>query len=242
MPHKRIENKIKKMLDYGIKEIVLSGVDIGAYNDDSFDLVDLCSSLLKILQDKNARIRISSIEPNNVSDNLIDLIANANGKICRHLHIPLQSGSDKVLHEMNRHYNSYEFLNLVEKLREKIPTIALSTDIIVGFPGETDKDFQDTYCLAEKCGFMKIHVFPYSIRQGTPAASRKDQISDSTKTKRAKILRDLSEKLAKNDLIKRHGIEELALVESEYNCRTESYFLINSPKDANVGDLIKVQL
>lgn len=242
MPHERIKTTIEKMLDAGIKEIVLSGVDIGAYNDNGFGLVDLCKSLLKILQDRNARIRISSIEPNNVTDELIDLIANAEGKICRHLHIPLQSGSDKVLREMDRHYNSQEFLSLVEKLKNKIPSIALSTDIIVGFPGETDADFHDTFSLAEKCGFMKIHVFPYSIRKGTPAAVRQDQIPDDEKSKRAKTLRELSDKLSADDLEKRRGTEELALVENDNNCRTESYFLVKSSEGAKVGDLIKIVL
>ena len=242
MPHKQVEQRVSAMLDAGINEIILSGVDIGAYNDDGFGLVELCKSLLEIIGSRDARIRISSIEPNNVSDDLIDLLASATGKLCRHLHIPLQSGSEKVLREMDRHYTSKEYLELVKKLREKIPEIALSTDIIVGFPGETDADFEDTYKLAKACGFMKIHVFPYSMREGTPAASREDQVADEVKTSRAAKLRELSDAMAKADMQARHGTSEFVLVESEGKARSESYHLVDAPKAAKPGDLIKIEL
>lgn len=242
MPHNDIENKISAMLDVGIKEIVLSGVDLGAYNDAGYTLHDLCKNLLKIIGDKNARIRISSIEPNNVSDELIDLIAISNGKICRHLHIPLQSGSDKVLREMDRHYSSEQYLKLVKKLRKAMPQIALSTDVIVGFPGEEEVEFKQTYDFCEKCGFMKIHVFPYSMRKGTPAALRTDQIDEEIKSRRAYKLRKLSDELAKYDMENRKGTDELVLVEGDGKARTESYHLINSENFTCPGDLIDYQL
>ena len=242
MPHTQVEEQVKIMLDAGINEIVLSGVDIGAYNDDGFGLVNLCRNLLEIIGDKDARIRISSIEPNNVTDDLIDLIAQANGKICRHLHMPLQSGSSKVLHEMARHYDANEYLQVIEKLKRNIPSIALSTDIIVGFPGETDADFQDSIELSKKCAFMKIHVFPYSKRDGTPAASRPDQISDEVKAARAKALRVLSDNLANADYKYRSGSTELILIEDKNHARTESYHQIDAPKNVKVGDLISLKL
>ena len=242
MPHKQVEQRVSAMLEAGINEIILSGVDIGAYNDDGFGLVELCKSLLELIGERDARIRISSIEPNNVNDDLIDLLASAKGKLCRHLHIPLQSGSEKVLREMDRHYTSKEYLELVKKLREKVPEIALSTDIIVGFPGETDADFEDTYKLAKACGFMKIHVFPYSKREGTPAAEREDQVADEVKASRAARLRSLSDEMAKADLESRRGKEEYILVESAKVARSESYHLIDAPEGSQAGDLIKTEL
>ncbi|MDO5426620.1 MAG: radical SAM protein [Coriobacteriia bacterium] len=242
MPHEQVEEQVKCMLDAGIKEVVLSGVDIGAYNDNGFGLEDLCKSLLEIIGDRVARIRISSIEPNNVSDDLIDIIAGADGKICRHLHMPLQSGSSKVLKEMARHYNADEYLEVVNRLKKKIPSIALSTDIIVGFPGESDADFKDSIEVSKKCGFMKIHVFPYSKRQGTPAAERPDQINDEVKNDRAKVLRELSDELAVKDFKSRAESIEDVLVENEAQGRSESYHLLDLPEGFTPGDLIKVQL
>lgn len=241
MPHEQVEESVAAMLDAGIKEIVLSGVDIGAYNDGGFDLVDLCKSLLKIIGQRDARVRISSIEPNNVGSDLIELLANAKGKVCRHLHMPLQSGSSKVLAEMDRHYNANEYLEIVKKLKAKVPSIALSTDIIVGFPGESEEDFKASVDVARKCGFMKIHVFPYSKRSGTPAAERADQVADEIKAARATELRSLLDELAKADLDKRRSKEEFVLVENEL-ARTESYHLIDAPKGAKPGDLIKTYL
>ena len=242
MPHKQVEERVSVMLDAGINEIILSGVDIGAYDDAGFGLVELCKSLLKIIGSRDARIRISSIEPNNVSDALIDLISSSTGKVCRHLHLPLQSGSEKVLREMDRHYTAKEYLELVKKLHRQVPQIALSTDIIVGFPGESDQDFADTYELAKACGFMKIHVFPYSKREGTPAAGRDDQVSDEVKTARAAKLRKLSDDMAQADLQARRGTEEFVLVEREGKARSESYHLVDAPKGAKPGDLIKTVL
>ena len=242
MPHKQVEEQVGVMLEAGIAEIVLSGVDIGAYNDNGFTLEDLCESLLNIIGDRDARIRISSIEPNNVSDRLIEIMAGAQGKICRHLHMPLQSGSSKVLKEMARRYNAQQYFDVVKKLKSEIPQIALSTDIIVGFPGESEDDFLESFNMAKKCGFMKIHVFPYSKRNGTPAADRPDQVNEAVKEDRAARLRDLSDVLAKKDLDSRKGVAELILVEAEGQGRAESYHLVDVPKTAKSGCLISQTL
>lgn len=242
MPHKYVEERVHAMIDAGIREIVLSGVDIGAYRDGNFGLEDLCESLLGIIGSRLARIRISSIEPNNVSSRLIQIIKAADGKICRHLHMPLQSGSSRVLSEMHRKYSAQDFYELCNKMRNEIPELALSTDIIVGFPGETDEDFSQSIDLAKACKFMKIHVFPYSKRQGTPAADREDQVADDVKAARASELRHLSDALAQQDLQSRRGSEEFVLCENEKQARTESYHIIPSPEGAKAGDLLKVQL
>ncbi|MDO5329096.1 MAG: MiaB/RimO family radical SAM methylthiotransferase [Coriobacteriia bacterium] len=231
---KFIINRFNELSDSGVKEVVLTGVNLGAYND-------LCGLLTELLH-SDTRIRLSSIEPQNLTDDIIDLIADSDGKICRHLHLPLQSGSSRILKKMARHYNADEYLSLVYKLREKIPTIALSTDIIVGFPGEDSSDFKQSFDLCNKCGFMKIHVFPYSVRVGTPAAIMPNQIPEDIKQKRAKNLRELSKNLAIKDFNARKGSSELVLVESKEVSRTESYHTIASPKASKPGELISVIL
>ena len=119
-----------------------------------------------------------------VTGEFVSLLAEAEGRICRHLHLPLQSGSSRVLREMARPYDAHEFRQLADFLRASVPSIALTTDIIVGFPGETDEDFEDTCALARHVGFSKIHVFPYSKREGTPAAARADQVPPEAKAAR----------------------------------------------------------
>lgn len=241
--HNIVIEQVKRLLESGIKEIVLTGVNLAAYNDDGFKLADLCRELLVYLnQYEPARIRISSVEPINIDDDFIQVLKEADGKICRHLHMPLQSGSTKVLSEMDRHYNSNEFLNIVNKLKANVPEISLSTDVIVGFPGETDDDFNQTLDLCKKSGFMKIHVFPYSMREGTVAAARKDQVPDNIKHERSKILRDLSDDLACQDLKSRAGSSEFVICENEKFARTESYHQINIPEGAKPGDLIEIVL
>ena len=187
------------------------------------------------------RFRISSIEPQDVTPELIDVVAKSAGRVCRHMHLPLQSGSAKVLAEMERNYTAREFEALVCMIREKIPAMSLSTDIIVGFPGETEEDFADTVSLAKRCGFSKIHVFPYSRRAGTPAAERADQVPDEVKRLRALSLRKLSDELRAQDRALRAGNIELALVET--NCAlTESYYEVPIPKGAAVGSLVAVSM
>lgn len=169
-PMKEILEEITLATKNGFKEIVLSGIHLGLYGCDlgSKDK-NLYNLLKKILSIKNlGRIRLSSIEITEVSDEIIDLIA-SNSKMCRHLHIPLQSGSDKILKLMNRPYDTKYYYNRINKLRKKITDIAISTDIIVGFPGETDFDFQDTCNFSQKIAFSKIHVFSFSAHEKTPA-------------------------------------------------------------------------
>jgi len=188
-----------------------------------------------------ARVRASSIEPHTLDESLIDLLAAANGRLCRHLHLPLQSGSTKVLREMARPYNADGYRELVEHLHERVPSIALSTDIIAGFPGETDDEFEETLELARICAFSKIHAFPYSKRAGTPAAARLDQVSPEVKTQRAARLRALGDELRKEDFARRCGTEELVIVEDDC-ALTESYHEIAIPAGAATGELVPAVL
>ena len=175
------------------------------------------------------RFRISSIEPRDVSDGLIKLMAASDGRICRHLHLPLQAGSTKVLREMHRPYTAEQFGALVEKLYAAMPQLSLSTDIICGFPGETDDEFAETLNLARACRFTKIHVFPYSPRRGTPAAARADQVAPEVRSKRAARLRALADELREADRARRVGTVELALVEESGVAMTESYYELPAP-------------
>lgn len=232
----------------GVREIVLTGINLGSYDANGLDLADLCRRLLDETADLHGpdeepcRFRIGSVEPMDVSMDFIGLLAEADGRLCRHLHLPLQSGSSKVLREMGRPYDAEEYRQLVDYLRAMVPEIALTTDIIVGFPGETDEDFADTCDLARYAAFSKIHVFPYSRREGTPAAERPDQVAPDVKAARAAVLRALSDKLAAADRAARAGTAELALVERPGHATTESYHEVAVDPAAPVGALVAVTL
>ena len=231
----------------GVKEIVLAGIDIGAYRDGEARLPQLARLLLAEADAAcaeggiPARIRISSIEPLSVDDELVELLAASQGRLCRHLHLPLQSGSAKVLREMGRPYTAEGFMDLVRELRARVPEIALSTDVIVGFPGEAEEDFAATCELVRAAGFSRLHVFPYSRREGTPAAERVDQVPTEAKRDRAARLRALGRELASADRARRAGTRELALVEDEI-ALTESYHEIAVPEGAAIGSLVPVVL
>lgn len=238
----------------GAKEVVLTGINLGSYccgerrGPNAVRLADLLRRLLAETEDLHApgelpcRFRVSSIEPRDVDDALIELMAQAGGRICRHLHLPLQAGSSRVLREMARPYDAAFYEGLVGGLRTAMPSLSLSTDIIAGFPGETDADFAETLALAERCGFSKIHAFPYSRREGTPAAARADQVPPDVKAARAAALRELGDKLRAADLAARAGSTELALVEESGIAMTESYHELPAPPGAQPGALVEVVL
>lgn len=238
----------------GANEIVLTGINLGSYRDEAsagegaLRLAGLLKRLLEATEPLRGpdqapmRFRISSIEPRDVDDDLIALLASSEGRICRHLHLPLQSGSSKVLRAMARPYTADHFKDLVDRMRRAVPSLSLSTDIIVGFPGETDEQFDETVELARACGFSKIHVFPYSRREGTPAAQRADQIDPHVKARRAALLRRVSDELRSDDLRRRAGSVELALVEDGGIAMTESYHEIPAPPDAPCGSLVSVRI
>lgn len=198
---KEVLSQVENLVKNGYQEVVLTGIHLGLYGAGTKepDLAALIKHLIKIK--KLERIRLSSIEINEVSEELIKLIKE-NRKVCPHLHIPLQNGSDKILSAMNRPYGRKRFEEKIKKIRAKIPEISLTTDVIVGFPGETEKDFQETYEFCEKINFSKIHVFSFSRRKGTPAYEMLGQIDKETIAKRSKKLRTLSDKL-ENDYVKK---------------------------------------
>ncbi len=189
-----VKAEVKRVAEHGFEEIVLAGIHLGQYgkNKDGLDLVTLIKEILVIEGIK--RIRLSSIEGTEVSDELIDLIAESD-KLCRHLHLPLQSGSDKILAAMNRPYNIKEFKEMVHKIRAKVPEIAITTDVIVGFPGESEEDFLETYRVVKELEFSDLHIFKYSKRSGTPAAGFTNQVHSKVKKERSSKLRGLAEEL-----------------------------------------------
>ena len=238
---------VKALDALGVKEAVLTGINLGSYHGEyageSLDLAGLLKLLLsETARDGSAeppmRFRVGSVEPMDINDAFIEVIAESDGRVCRHLHLPLQSGSSKVLHEMNRPYTAEAYLSLVNRLRAAAPSLSLSTDIIVGFPGETDQEFQETCAVSRACAFSKIHVFPYSMREGTPAAERADQIPASVKSQRAKELRLLSDELTRGDVLSRMGSEEMAVVETDGTWMTESYHTVQCAGDYPVGALV----
>ncbi|MFF2481632.1 tRNA (N(6)-L-threonylcarbamoyladenosine(37)-C(2))-methylthiotransferase MtaB [Paenibacillus sp. NPDC058071] len=184
----------KQLVASGYKEIVLTGIHTGGYGDDmeNYRLTDLLWDLDKI--EGLERIRISSIEASQIDDAMIDVL-NRSSKMCRHLHIPLQAGNNAVLKRMRRKYTTEEFAGKLKRIREVMPGVAITTDVIVGFPGETDEMFEEGYRFMEEVGFSEMHVFPYSRRTGTPAARMDDQIDEEIKNERVHRLIDLSEKM-----------------------------------------------
>ncbi len=184
------------LAEQGFSEIVLSGIHICSYGKDfeAFGLGDLLKKIHAI--DGIRRIRLSSIEPLAFTDELIQTLEQL-PKVCHHFHMSLQSGCDKILKRMNRKYTTAEYRRIVEKLRDAFPDVSVTTDIIVGFPGETEEDFQETMHFAREIGFYMIHVFPYSIRKGTAAERMDGHLPPPVKEKRSKELLRLAEETKK---------------------------------------------
>ncbi len=190
-----ILEEAEKLVASGYRELVLTGIHTGAYGKDRKDGLSLSSLLEKISQIKGlARLRLSSVEPMDITDDLISLLARG-APFCPHLHIPIQSGDDKILKAMNRGYQSGDIRALVYKLRDKIRDLSISTDVIVGFPGENEEQFLNTYNLINDLKFSFLHVFKYSPRKGTPAAMYRGQVPSEIKDKRSNLLISLGKRL-----------------------------------------------
>lgn len=194
---RRVEDVVKeakRLVEHGYHEIVLTGIHLGNYGIELLEKPNLAHVVKALLEIPGLeRIRLGSIESVEVSEELVDLMAK-DPRFCTHLHLPLQAGSDHILKLMNRHYNLQEFKDLIARLRSRIPGLAITTDIIAGFPGETDEDFEETMRTVEEIGFTHIHAFPYSKREGTPAATMEDQVPEAVKKTRVALLKSLGQK------------------------------------------------
>lgn len=230
----------KLLIEHGHKEIVLTGIHTGHYMSNNHDLTDLINELSKI--DDLLRIRISSIEITELNDKFLEMLK-INKKVCNHLHIPLQAGSDEILKRMNRKYDLAYYEEKINKIRSIRPDISITTDIIVGFPYETDELFNETLEFSKKMNFSKIHVFPYSIRVGTAAASMPNQVDEVTKKMRVKKLMALSKKQEKEYYEKFKGKELDILVEECDNNvsigHTSNYLMVTLNENLLVGKIYK---
>ena len=226
----------------GHKEIVLSGIHTGQYNSNGLRLSDLINKISKNTLIK--RIRLSSVEIVELDDKMMNIIEN-NKKFVSHLHIPLQSGCDKTLKAMNRRYDLEYFTDKVNTIRKLRPDISLTTDVIVGFPGETEEDFEDTLNYCKKIGFSKIHVFPYSDRNGTVASRMPNHVPRNIVKERARRLIELSDSLEKEYFKKFINVEKEVLVEEYkndyYHGFTENYIPVKL-KNVTSNEIIKVKL
>lgn len=237
----------KQLVASGYKEIVLTGIHTGGYGEDLKDY-----SLAKLLADLDQveglkRIRISSIEASQITDEVIEVIKKSN-KVVRHLHVPLQSGSETVLQRMRRKYTPQYFVERINRLKEVLPDVAITSDVIVGFPGETEEEFMETYELIAENKFSELHVFPYSKRTGTPAARMENQVDDEVKNERVHRLIALSEQLAKEYASKFEG-ELLEVIPEErdennyYVGYSDNYLKVRFQADENViGEIVQVKI
>jgi len=235
----------QRISDAGYKEVVLAGIHVCSYGK------DIGTSLIELLErlDEETdieRIRLSSIEPNAFFEGFIKRLAKLK-KICPHFHISLQSGCDETLKRMNRRYTSEEYMNVVKELSETFPDCAITTDVIVGFPGETDEEFEKSRTFIESVPFAKIHTFKYSVRKGTVAAELPDKISPEVQEKRSKVIIAISDKKEKEfqDSMKGHTAE--VLIEKKegdrYFGHAKNYLpvYVDSEKDI-VNEIVKIEI
>ena len=239
-------NQAQRLVDNGYVEIVLTGIHTAGYGEDldDYSFYELLVDLVKIKGLK--RLRISSIETSQISDEIIDLIG-SNEIIVDHLHVPLQAGSDATLKRMNRKYTTSQYLEKINKIRNYLPNIAFTTDVIVGFPGESDEEFEETYNFIKEVNYSELHVFPYSPRRNTPAAKMKDQVDDKIKHERVNRLLELSKELNRDFALKQIGKTLKVLFEKrdgDYLVGHASDYLKVRVKttDNLIGEIVEVKI
>lgn len=211
----------EELVNKGYKEIVLTGIHVGGYGQDRNDIhfSDLVESLLNIKGLE--RLRISSIEESEIDEKLIYLLKTRDN-LAKHLHIPLQSGSDLILKLMNRKYNKEQFLNKIKYIKKECPTLAVTTDVITGFPYESEEEFNNTYNFIKECGFHMLHVFPFSPRSGTKAMKMDHQIDPVVKKERATKLIDLSNQLW-DEYLESYNNKPISVLVEEYDEESDQY-------------------
>ncbi|MEH7303916.1 tRNA (N(6)-L-threonylcarbamoyladenosine(37)-C(2))-methylthiotransferase MtaB [Neobacillus drentensis] len=248
---KEVIRQAQQLVDAGYQEIVLTGIHTGGYGEDMKDY-----NLAQLLRDLESvkglkRLRISSIEASQITDEVIEVIKHST-IVVRHLHIPLQSGSNSVLKRMRRKYTMEFFGERLDRLKEVLPGLAVTSDVIVGFPGETEEEFMETYNFINEHKFSELHVFPYSKRTGTPAARMEDQVDEEIKNERVHRLISLSDQLAKEYASQFEG-EVLEVIPEEVSKEeansgyligyTDNYMkvIFSAPEDM-IGKIVKVKI
>jgi threonylcarbamoyladenosine tRNA methylthiotransferase MtaB len=242
----------------GAREIVLTGINLGRYTDagarrtatptdaESGGACDLAAVVAAVAGTSIARLRLSSIEPPDLTPRLLGVLA-ATPAVCPHLHVPLQSGSDAVLRAMHRTYTAERYAEWIAAARDALPGLAVTTDIIAGFPGETEQQAAETLAFVERVGFAKLHVFRYSERPGTPAAALPGAVPPEVRAERASALRQAGDRMRAAYIASRQGCEVEVLVESVDNARavgtTTDYLRVRlCAAHSAVGDLVTVRL
>ncbi|MCX7763482.1 MAG: tRNA (N(6)-L-threonylcarbamoyladenosine(37)-C(2))-methylthiotransferase MtaB [Bacteroidia bacterium] len=231
-----------RLAEAGFKEIVLTGVNLGDYGKPhGVSFLSLLRYLEKEVPPTVRRFRLSSIEPNLLSDDILNFIAD-HERWAPHFHLPLQSGSDRMLGRMRRRYRRYLYENRIEAIRKRFPLAGIGVDVIVGFPGETEEDFEETRRFLADLPVSYFHVFPYSERPGTPAASFPDQVPWEKRLLRSEILREISLRKRLTFAQGCQGYTLHALMENETEGLTENYLRIQLKEPASAGELIPIQL
>jgi threonylcarbamoyladenosine tRNA methylthiotransferase MtaB len=226
-PENEILSEIKNFVKSGYSEIVLTGIDAGKYDG---GLSDLLEKIIKIPLD--FRVRISSVELNDIDDKFIELIETNTEKICQHLHIPLQSGSDEILKQMNRNYSTKEFEKKANKIMRALPDLALTTDIITGFPGETEKHHKETCDFVKQILFARFHIFRYSDRQGTKASTFENKVPANEIKNRSKDMFEIDSIKRKDFLDKNIGTKRKAVKTEKNKALTDNYITVKQQTEA----------
>ena len=241
-----VRRETGKLLSAGFQEIVLTGIHLGAYGRDLKSGVTLVDAARTVLDfDELRRLRLGSLESIELSPELFALLK-SDRRFARHLHLPLQAGADPILRAMNRPYDTEAFARLLEKVREAAPGIAVSTDVIVGFPGETDELFQESLSFVQRQGFARVHVFPYSRRPGTPAAARSDQVPGAVKKERARLMQAVADEIAAAYHAAFLGATVPVLFETKKNGTaeglTDTYIRVYTDTPVPLGEIVPVKL
>ena len=247
-----IKNEVKLLVEKGIKEIVITGIHISSYGKDfkynklSDEPYDYKYGLIDLLEELNniegiERIRLGSLEPRIITEKFVIRLTKLN-KVCNHFHLSLQSGCDETLARMNRKYSTTEFKEIVKLIRNNIKEVALTTDVIVGFPGETEEEFNKTVEFLKEIKFSKMHVFKYSKRKGTPAATMPNQVPEEIKEQRSNILLEMTAQNEKEFASQYIGHEIEVLFENDHEGHTSNYIkvILKEPNEGYINQIIKV--
>ena len=245
-PLASVRREAEKLVRAGFKEIVLTGIHLGAYGRDLAEKPTLADAAREILSFSDlARLRLSSLESVELSDELFALLRDE-PRFAKHLHLPLQAGSDAILRAMNRHYDTAAFARLLENVRDAVPDVSITTDVIVGFPGETDALFEESLAFVSKMGFAKVHVFPYSRREGTPAARMAGQLPMAVKKERVRRMEETAEATAKTLRESLVGKTEDVLFETETNGVSDGltgrYMRVYTNAPVKLGEIVPMRL
>ena len=241
-----VRREAEKLVAAGFREIVLTGIHLGAYGRDLTGTVTLADAARTVLEiDGLQRLRLGSLESVELTPALFTLLRD-DRRFARHLHLPLQAGSDAVLREMHRFYDTAGYERLLARIREEVPGIAISTDIIVGFPGETEAMFQESLAFVRRQEFARVHVFPYSRRPATPAAARSDQVPHPVRRERVKMMQALADEMAADYHGKFIGTIVPVLFETQHegvaDGLTDTYIRVYTKGPVKIGEITAIRL